>query len=225
MNHLLNTIITSDAREIAEQIPDGSIDLIFTDPVYENIEDYRWLAQTALRVLKPDRSCLIWCSGRGQYKVQPIVATWLRFVYPLTYTKIAKAQYLHGFKIFAWTTPCLWFHKGTKLTNEAMIDTVVEYETTIITTTPPPHGTYHWYKGPEAYRKWLRAFTKSLDKPIVYDPFAGSGSLEVECKKLRLDFIASEIKPDIAQLARDRLADTSVMNHVLDPLFQAGMEM
>jgi ubiquinone/menaquinone biosynthesis C-methylase UbiE len=50
----LNTIVTGDARELAQTIPDESVDLIFTDPVYDRMDDYRWLAETAARVLKPD---------------------------------------------------------------------------------------------------------------------------------------------------------------------------
>lgn len=41
-----NGIYTGDARELAKAIPDESVDLIFTDPVYDRIEDYRWLAET-----------------------------------------------------------------------------------------------------------------------------------------------------------------------------------
>ena len=40
----LDRIITGDARELAKAIPDESVDLIFTDPVYDRIDDYRWLA-------------------------------------------------------------------------------------------------------------------------------------------------------------------------------------
>lgn len=54
-------IVTGDARVLAERIPDVSVDLIFTDPVYDRIEDYAWLAETAARVLKPDRAALVWC--------------------------------------------------------------------------------------------------------------------------------------------------------------------
>lgn len=53
-----NGIYTGDARELAKAIPDESVDLIFTDPVYDRIEDYAWLAETAARVLKPDSACL-----------------------------------------------------------------------------------------------------------------------------------------------------------------------
>ncbi len=54
-----NQIVTGDARELAKAIPDESVDLVFTDPVYDRIDDYRWLAETAARVLKPDRACLV----------------------------------------------------------------------------------------------------------------------------------------------------------------------
>jgi predicted methyltransferase len=54
-------IYTGDARELARAIPDESVDLIFTDPVYQNLDDYRWLAETAARVLKPDSACLVFC--------------------------------------------------------------------------------------------------------------------------------------------------------------------
>jgi DNA modification methylase len=33
-------IYTGDARELSRAIPDESVDLIFTDPVYDRIEDY-----------------------------------------------------------------------------------------------------------------------------------------------------------------------------------------
>ena len=55
----LNTIITGDARQLAEAVPDESVDLIFTDPVYDRIDDYRWLAETAARVLRADCVLLI----------------------------------------------------------------------------------------------------------------------------------------------------------------------
>lgn len=37
----LNQIVTGDARELAKRIPDESVDLIFTDPIYDCIDDYR----------------------------------------------------------------------------------------------------------------------------------------------------------------------------------------
>lgn len=46
-----NGIYTGDARELAKAIPDESVDLIFTDPVYWQHNDYEWLAMLGARVL------------------------------------------------------------------------------------------------------------------------------------------------------------------------------
>jgi hypothetical protein len=52
---LLDQIMVGDCRELVKQIPDDSIDLIFTDPPYpkEFLPLYDWLAKDAARILKP----------------------------------------------------------------------------------------------------------------------------------------------------------------------------
>ena len=213
---MLNQIITGDARELAKRIPDNSVDMVFTDPIYENIDDYRWLAETAARILKPDRACLVWCSSVKQYDVQPVMRDYLNFVLQLTYTKVAKAYKVWGYKTFLWTTPCLWFQKGGDHFHKGhdwLIDTMIDHCNAIISTSTPPTNTYKWHKNPEAYVSWLKAFTKPGD--VVYDPFTGSGSLPVECLRLGRNFIASELKPEIADMARERLAQVQV----IDPVF------
>lgn len=206
-----DAIITGDARELARLIPDASVDLIFTDPVYERIEDYAWLAETAARVLRPDRACLVWCGNVKQFDVQPVMKQWLRFVLPLSYTKIARTYAAHRYRAFLWSTPLLWFQKG-EFVHDWLIDTVIDVlrGNSIVTALAPPSDTYKWHKNPEAYISWLKAFTKPGD--VVYDPFTGSGSLPVECKRMERHFIASELRSDIAIQARARLAHTEVVH-------------
>lgn len=56
---MLNKIMVGDARKLSAAIPDESVDLVFTDPVYDRIDDYKWLAREAKRVLKPNSAALI----------------------------------------------------------------------------------------------------------------------------------------------------------------------
>jgi len=208
---MIDEIITGDARELAAQIPDNSVDLIFTDPVYDRIDDYAWLAEQAARVLKPDRACLVWCSSIKQYEVQPIMRQHLNFVLQLTYTKVAKAYKVWGYKTFLWTTPCLWFQKGGDhfhKSHDWLIDTIIDHSNAIVSTATPPKNTYKWHKNPEAY-SWMHAFVKP--GMVVWDPFAGSGSLPIECKKHGIHFIASEIDPKVAEQARHRLDQVQVI--------------
>lgn len=210
---MIDEITTGDARELAQQIPDNSIDLIFTDPVYERIEDYEWLAKEAARVLKPDSACLAWCSSVKQYDVQPLMRQHLNFVLQLTYTKVAKAYKVWGYKTFLWTTPLLWFQKGGDhfhTGHDWLIDTVIDHSNAIISTSTPPKDSYKWHKNPEAYVYWLLRFAKP--GMVVWDPFTGSGSLPIECKKHGLHFIASEIDPTVARQARERLAQVQTID-------------
>jgi len=55
----------------------------------------------------------------------------------------------------------------------------------------------------------------SIPENSFYVKQAGSGSLPIECKRLGRNFIASEIKPDIAAQARERLAAVQA----IDPVF------
>ena len=54
----LDSIVTGDARALAAELPDACVDLILCDPVYWNIEDYRWLGHLAERVLVPGGALL-----------------------------------------------------------------------------------------------------------------------------------------------------------------------
>ena len=54
--------------------------------------------------------------------------------------------------------------------------------------------------------EFLHLLTRAGD--IVLDPFIGSGSTAVACKKLGRHFIGYDINPEYCDLARDRIADT-----------------
>ena len=69
---LVNVITTADARDLAQHLPDNSVDLVFADPPYlkEHIEDgiYAWLAEVAARVLKENGFCLAYCGTYWKYQ-------------------------------------------------------------------------------------------------------------------------------------------------------------
>lgn len=185
-------IYTGDAKELCKDIPDESIDLIFTDPVYWNIEDYEWLAIEATRVLKPEGACLVWASTIQQYKVQPVMAEYLRFVSPLRWIYVGKPHRLIAYNIFVWGTPLLWFDRGASYPRKRTIDTII--------TSGPPKGTHKWNKNPECFIRWIEDFTKKGD--IIWDPFTGGGSIPKACRMLDRRYLAFEIEPEIAEMAR-----------------------
>ncbi len=200
-----NKIVTGDARELAKAIPDESMDLIFTDPVYDRIDDYKWLARTAIRVLKPDSTALVWCGKRLAAHCQiAMEEVGLEYVYTLDYVVPAKPYRLMYYHLFLWTTPCLWMQKGRSIPNRWLPDTIISRQST--------KGSHVWNKNPEAMSSWLEAFS-TIDS-VVFDPFTGSGTIPSVCKILERNYVAFEIDPKTAENARQRVANTQV------PMFQ-----
>lgn len=56
-------IYHGDAKLLANDIPDCSVDLVFTDPLYDEMGDYLWLAKLSQRVLKQPGACLAFCGA------------------------------------------------------------------------------------------------------------------------------------------------------------------
>jgi hypothetical protein len=207
----LNSIITGDARELAQAIPDERVDLIFTDPVYQKPEDYQWLSVESMRVLKPNSAALIWCgigylpetisalvSGGLQYKWQMVAA------HPMGF----PSRYCMN-KVFSNWQSLLWFEKGKSRPIETISDLVFSNN--------PGSMMYHkdWAKNINPFLHWLSRFTEP--GAVVFDPFSGGGTVPVACKSLGRDFVAFEILPELAERARVRVQNTQPPLFTIQP--------
>ena len=56
----IDKIYCGDAYKLINEIEDGNIDLVYSDPVYDRIEDYDWLSSEANRVLAPGGVLLVY---------------------------------------------------------------------------------------------------------------------------------------------------------------------
>jgi hypothetical protein len=210
---MLNQIVTGDARELAKGIEPESIDLILTDPIYENIDDYRWLGETAMRVLKPDSACLAWSSTpRAAHCQIAMEEAGLDYIYTLNYVVPAKPYRLMHYHLFLWTTPCLLFQKGHALPNRWIPDTVIS--------TAIPTGGFKWNKNTGVIQNWLTAFSSPGN--VVFDPFSGGGTVPAICKMTGRNFIAFECVEERAQEARKRLEGHAMLKPTVGTYFSGG---
>jgi modification methylase len=211
-----NQIVTGDARILAERIPDASVDLIFADPVYERIDDYRWLAETAMRVLKPDSACLVYCGiGLLPQTHDALRAGGLAYKWRLI-TRPVNSKEFYG-RLLITTQECLWYEKGHSKLQQSIFD--FDLSTT--------KGMYdvagsNWGKGRDILLRYINTFSAPCS--VVYDPFTGGGTVPAVCKMLGRNFIASEIDPETADRARLRLEQTQPPLFVLSEE-QASMEL
>lgn len=230
-----NAIITGDARILSPTIPDGVADLVFTDPVYQNLDDYAWLARESLRVLRPRGAVLAWCSvpklGVAQRAMED---AGLEYVYTLFYTVVAKTFRMRWYNLFCWTTPCLWMQRPGEATRpsawmpDTFADTLIldpdvaaRLDNTVISAAGPT-GTFAWNKNTGVLVKWLTAFC--APGGLVWDPFTGTGSVPVAARMTGRRFLASEIDPARADEARARLAATPITPITAEDAVQLSME-
>jgi len=196
----LNTIYTGDARELAKDIPDESVDLIFTDPVYENIEDYLWLSRLAMRVLKQNKAILIWHAHKFLPEVLTVSTLMgLRYVWQIaSYMPTLRTPGKRPFFI-KWRS-CLVLSKGKVEWKEYVADHITDNRQL----DNPDHK---WMKSVNVIEYYLRAFTK--ENEVILEPFTGGGSTLVACKQTKRNYIGFEINEQTAEMTRKRLESLS----------------
>lgn len=211
-----NRIVTGDARILSESIPDESIDLIFTDPVYQNIDDYRWLAETAARVLKPNGMLLTFFGIGFLPETLAALSEHLVYRWELGAFQPNGPSRRGAYRGFSKWLACLWFDKdGQSKTPNHWPDMVysIGFRTRF--------GTHKWRKNPSVFLSWLKGF--SGPGSIILDPFTGGGTVPSCCVMLDRQYVAFEIEPETAALARDRIVNTQPPLFVPEPE-QAVME-
>ena len=201
----LDCIITGDARESAEAIPDASIDLIFTDPPYQRKYAYTFsdLASFAGRVLK-DGGRLLTLLGQYQlYDVMTVLNTSLTYDWIIADAAFGKQAALFQKRVWACWKPCLVYRKGT-ITHRSnfALDMFAE---------KPSQMTYaktfhEWGQGAGFFAYYIDRWT--LPGDIILDPFVGGGTVPAVCKILERHYLAFEIDPATADKARERVANT-----------------
>lgn len=209
MKNLINKITTGDAKEVSRLIPDDSIDLIFTDPPYlkEFLHLYEWITETGSRVLK--NGGWLFCYGAGEHMPASLAGmegNGLDYFWTFIllhnggYPRMWNKTLMSGYKpIFAYT-------KGKPRINKWM---------STIHTDGMDKRFHAWGQGAGMAIKTIEMLTNPGD--IVFDPFVGGGTTASACKILERNYIAFEIDPDVAELARNRVLNTQPPLFVLEP--------
>lgn len=200
--YYLNTIVTGDARELAQAIPDESVDLIFTDPVYDRIEDYRWLGYMAERVLTADGTLLTFYGTQYKFDLMTAVCeSGLEYKWDYMNCYITKIPIRYVGRVGIKTVPLLHFGKGRSRPLH-LIDDYQQIRSFDVV--EKGHG--RWNKSTANVTRYLMTFTRQTS--VVVDFFTGGGTVPAVCKMLGRNYLAFEIDPDTAEKARARVANT-----------------
>lgn len=193
----LNQIVTGDARELAKDIPDNSIDLIFTDPPYikKYMHLYGWLAEEASRVLKPGGFCLAYAGVYYKLQVMEYLSQHLDYFWDFVSVGAGAAPIMWQRKIISRHKSILAFSKGPGLPRTNVLSMWVG--------SGEDKRFHTWGQDESTARYYIDCFSRPGQ--IIWDPFCGGGTTPYVCKVLDRNFIAYEIDPDQAEIANRRL--------------------
>lgn len=199
---LLNTITTGDARELAELIPDCSVDIVFTDPPYckEDIPLYEWLGHISHRILKPGGYLFAYTSAYYlPATFEALQQSCMTYFWQFVLTHHGGHPRVWSRNLLSAYKPVLAYSKGKPI-RQPWIPTVWASN---------EDKRYHfWGQGEGPCEKLLRAYTHQED--IVFDPFTGGGTVPAVCKMLGRQYVAFEIDEQTAERARLRVEQTQM---------------
>ena len=222
-----NKIHLGDAYDLIKQIPDKSIDLIYTDPPYKLSSGGGGKSELSKRIVKTNYVDLIDIRSGIDYAILNEFVRVMKKIY--IYIWCSKEQILDYMKYFVEQKGCLfdvlfWGKTNpTPATNNLFLNDV-EYLLMF-----RDAGTYYskeyelkskYYISPlnkndkddyghptikpfELVKRHIKNSTNEND--LVLDPFMGSGTTAVACKELGRNFIGFEINEKYHKIAVDRL--------------------
>lgn len=210
-------LLNKDCMEVLPYLPDNSIDLILTDIPYgvvnrkdnglrkldkDNADivtfDLKDLTQTLCN--KTKGSIYMFC---GTEQVSEIRKTMVEegLSTRLCIWEKTNPSPMNGQSIWLSGIECFVYGKKKNATfNEHCKNTVFRY--------PTVHGKLHPTQKPIHLMKYLIEVS-SNENDLVLDPFMGSGSTGVACKKLNRNFLGIELNEKYFNIAKERIDEIS----------------
>ena len=181
------------------QIPDESIDLIFTDPPYlkEYLHLYDWLAIESQRILKPDGFLLAYTPSYWKAKIIIEACKHLDYYTDIVVLTKGPASVIWASKTLAKAKFIIAYRKkGSKSKQRVMVHNVYSGD-------GPEKDGHEWQQGLGEAIYYIDCFSDIGD--VVYDPFMGSGTTAEASKILDRNYIGAEIDFVHAENAINRL--------------------
>jgi 16S rRNA G966 N2-methylase RsmD len=194
-------LLQGDLIEKGKEIPDNSIDLILTDPPYNeaSLPLYKDLGELAARVLKPGGSLV---SIIGHYALirsaKLIEESGLKYIHIMAIIHSGGSSMLYPYHTRVKWKPMLWYVKGTVPNTTTIIEDVIDSK-------PPDKSLHKWAQSPIEAERVIEGLTVG-ENQIVLDPFMGAGTFGIAALKLKRKFIGIEIDPDSFKIAEANIA-------------------
>jgi ParB-like chromosome segregation protein Spo0J len=196
-------LLSGDFAKQSKEIPDNSIDLILTDPPYNegSIPLYQKLALLAGRVLREGGSLVTYASNYWFPDVlsNMLTGTGIRYLWTFAVKHNGGHQLIYPLNIFVKWKPFVWFVKGERI----RVGLLMKNTGDLIESEPPDKRLYEWTQSSIEAGFIINKLT--VENQRVLDPFMGEGTFGLAALKLNRQFIGIEIDPERFGTAKTKL--------------------
>lgn len=210
------------AQASIEKLPlaDNSIDLIFTDPPYvtEFIHCYEWLANEAMRVLKPGGFVFAMCGGLFLPKIYRFFEdSGLTYFFEFQQKSNGDAPTVwkhingKGYPILARAKPMIVYSKGLAVPSMGGVHNIFETGAGW----SEAKRFHKWGQDVNTCRYYIEYFSQVGD--IVLDPFIGGGTTLIASELVARRCIGFDIDMSALETTRARRNETIIPTAL--PLF------
>jgi len=198
-NGLNYELLQGDMRELGKKIPDNSIDMIFTDPPYDEKSLYLYdeLAFLSSRILKEGASLVFYAPNQQLDKIFSLMSkTNLNYVCIIAIHH--NGHVAKNWKYGTWSSwkPLLWYFKGSKLTKFHDLSEFIESK-------PVDKHNHKWEQSTIEAEEMIKPLT--VEGMTILDPFMGSGTTGKATLELNRKFIGIEIDENYFAIAKATL--------------------
>ena len=204
VQRLTRDVRHGDFRRRLDDLPDDSVDLIFTDPPYhkKHLALFYDLATLAGRVLRPGGSLICYAGVHGLPRILPAMeeaSPDLRFWWQLCLRHSASFSRQHGWRVHVHYKPMLWFVKGI-YRGPYMVD-VIESKWL----------GKNWHGWEQSEAEAAHCIERlSPDNGLVLDPMCGSGTTLVTAKRLGRRWLGVDVDRQAAKISQARLRSINI---------------
>ncbi len=188
---------------LGENIPDNSVDMIFTDPPYNeaSLSLYTDLAKLADRVLKQGGSLITFVGHYALFKINELVQANSELVYhwQIIVKHNGSKSRIHARHIWPYYKPLLWYYKPTidgKITIYQDVADLVESKAV-------SKDSHEWEQSTIEAEHMIKPLT--VEGNLVLDPFMGSGTTGEAALNLNRRFIGIEVDKTHYSRTKQRL--------------------
>jgi len=191
-----------DLREVWDDLPDGSIDAIVTDPPYneEGIPLYEDLARLAARVLKPGRLAAVYCGHVYlDEELRLLQEGGLTYVWHGVNLLNGRHTKIRSRMINGRHRSVLLFSAGPYQPRKWLHDTFIAEGQG----GPEARPLHPWQQAVEPVVHWIHMVSELGE--LVFDPFLGSGTTGVAAVGAGRRFLGGDIEAENVATAQGRI--------------------